>query len=51
MLHWMVFLTLLLVTFDHGDPTDMHESTSGFKIRTINWSKLDKLQESVNRLV
>ena len=34
----------------HGDPTDMRESTSVFQIRTINWSKLDKLQESVNRL-
>ena len=35
----------------HGDPTDMRESTSVFQIRMINWSKLDKWQESVNRFV
>ena len=27
---------------EHGDPTDMRESTSVFQIRTINWSILDK---------
>ena len=33
----------------HGDPTVMRESTSVFQMRTINRSKLDKRQVSVDR--
>ena len=33
----------------HGDPTDMRELTSAFHIRTINQSKLNKRQVSVDR--
>ena len=33
----------------HGVPTDMRESTSVFQIRTINLSKFDKRQVSVDR--
>ena len=45
----MAFFDQVTFSHDHGDSPDMRESTSVFQIITINRSKLNKRQVSVDR--